>query len=84
LLDNVVNSGGVEQGLELEALLDVFANLFEEPKGLPPSRSHDHVILLKSGSKPICVRPYKYPYFPKEEIEMIVKELLESGVIRLS
>jgi hypothetical protein len=65
LLDNVVNSGGVEQGLELEALLDFFVDLFEEPKGLPPSKSHDHAILLKSGSKPVCVRPYRYPYFQK-------------------
>jgi hypothetical protein len=65
LLDNVVDFGGVEHGPKLEALLDVFANLFEEPKGLPPSMSHDHAILLKSGSKPVCVRPYKYPYFQK-------------------
>jgi hypothetical protein len=46
-------------------LLDAFADVFEEPKGLPPSRSHDHAILLKSGSKPVCVRPYRYLYFQK-------------------
>jgi hypothetical protein len=30
------------------------------------------------------VRPYRYPYFQKEEIEKIVKELLETRVIRPS
>jgi hypothetical protein len=77
LSDNVVNSGGVEQGPEFEALLDAFADLFKEPKGLPPSRSHDHAILLKSGSKPVCVRPYRYPYFSKKKKKRL-KGLLRS------
>jgi hypothetical protein len=53
-------------------------------KGLPPTRSHDHRILLKEDSTPVCVRPYRYPYFQKIEIEKIVRELLQSGVIRPS
>ena len=32
----------------------------------------------------MCERPYKYPYFQKNEIETIVKELLEVGSIRPS
>ena len=32
----------------------------------------------------MCERPYKYPYFQKNEIEKIVKELLEVGYIRPS
>ena len=32
----------------------------------------------------MCERPYKYPYFQKNEIEKIVKELLEVGSIRPS
>jgi hypothetical protein len=50
LLDNVVDTDVVKHGLELKALLGVFAELFDEPNGLPPFRSHDHAILLKSGS----------------------------------
>jgi hypothetical protein len=57
--------------------LDVFA----EPIGLPPSRSHDHAIILKQDAQPVSVRPYQYPYYQKEEI---VRELLESGVIQPS
>ncbi|XP_041009343.1 uncharacterized protein LOC121253391 [Juglans microcarpa x Juglans regia] len=64
--------------------LNQYPDIFATPKGLPPTRSHDHTITLQPGTNPISVRLYQYPYFQKDEIEKIVKELLESGVIRLS
>jgi len=64
--------------------LGEFAYTFAEPTGLPPCRLHDHGIVLKSDAQPMCVRPYRYPYFRNEEIERIVWELLESGVIKPS
>lgn len=33
-------------------------------------------------AKLVFVRPYKYPYFQKDDIEMTVKELLGTRVIR--
>jgi hypothetical protein len=63
--------------------LQSFESIFAEPKGLPPPRSHDHQIVLHDP-QPISVRPYRYPYFQKTEIEKIVKELLVSGVIQPS
>ncbi|KAG6518817.1 hypothetical protein ZIOFF_022298 [Zingiber officinale] len=51
---------------ELEILLSKFSMIFAEPKGLPPSRSHDHRIPLIPGSAPANVRPYRYPYIQKE------------------
>jgi hypothetical protein len=69
---------------DLQSLVVEFAVVFEEPNGLPPQRSHDHKMLLKEGTKPICVRPYRYPYYQKTEIEKIVKDLLQSGVIKHS
>ena len=66
LLDNVEDTGLGEAGSEVEALLKEFSDLFEEPKGLPPSRSHDHAIVLHIGFRPVCVRPYRYPNFQKE------------------
>lgn len=62
-----------------EDLLMEFQGIFEEPKGLPPIRSHDHRILLKNDSKPVCARPYRYHYFQRTEIEKIVRDLLNSG-----
>ncbi|VFQ63349.1 unnamed protein product [Cuscuta campestris] len=46
-----------------------YAGVFQLPSGLPPSRIWDHRIYLQPGTKPINVRPYRYPYFQKGEIE---------------
>ncbi|XP_059456434.1 uncharacterized protein LOC132186472 [Corylus avellana] len=73
----------VEEGLFSDILAE-FKDVFQVPTELPPSRSHDHAINLKEGEKPVSVRPYRYPFFQKEEIEKIVKGLLQSGVIRHS
>jgi hypothetical protein len=67
----------------IQALLHSFKDIFANPVGLPPSRAHDHHILLKS-SQPINVRSYRYPYFQKAEIEKLIREMLHSGVIRQS
>ena len=43
---------------------------------------HDHKIELRGGSKPTYVRPIRYPYYQKVEIERLVDEMLKSGIIR--
>lgn len=68
----------------LRGLLEKFARLFEEPSTLPPHRSHDYKIPLLPGATPVNVRPYRYPYFQKSEIERIIKEMLASRVIQPS
>ena len=68
----------------MQALLEDFAVVFEEPKGLPPCRGHEQQIVLKQGNQPICQRPYRYPFYQKSEIENIVIDLLKSGSIRNS
>jgi hypothetical protein len=65
----------------LEKLLQRYADVFQEPIELPPHRAHGHSILLQVGIQAVSVSPYRYPYYQKEEIERIVKELLASGVI---
>ncbi|GKB92246.1 putative mitochondrial protein [Tanacetum coccineum] len=54
------------------------------PNCLPPKRGHDHKIPLKEGTQPINIRPYRHPPTQKDAIESMVKELLDSGVIRHS
>ena len=66
------------------ALLDEFKSVFATPEGLPPLRDHEHQITLKEGAQAICQRPYRYPYYQKNEIEKIVRELLSAGLIRNS
>ncbi|GKD04533.1 retrotransposon-related protein, partial [Tanacetum coccineum] len=51
---------------------------------VPPIRAFDHKIVLKEGIKLIYSRPYRHPPTQKDAIEVMVKELLESGVIRPS
>jgi hypothetical protein len=68
----------------LADLLQKYAAVFQEPKQLPPPRQHDHSIPLLEGTQPVSARPYRYPFYQKEEIEKIVKELLQAGVIRPS
>ena len=54
------------------------------PKGLPPIRDHDHAIHLIPGSVPPNIRPYRYPYDQKSEIERMIVEMLEAGIIQPS
>jgi hypothetical protein len=68
----------------IQQLLQLFKGVFEESTGMPPARSHDHKIILLEGTQPTCVRPYRYPYYQKEEIERQVRDMLNSGVIRPS
>lgn len=69
---------------EMEAILEASKEIFEEPRGLPPLRSHDHRILLQSGVGPVSVKPYRYPFQQKVEIEKQVEDMLERGIIRPS
>lgn len=75
---------GTNKPQDLEELLTEFTDIFQEPKELPPTRSHDHCIPLKSDSEPTNVRPYRYPHFQKAEIERQVRDMLHSGIIRPS
>jgi hypothetical protein len=69
---------------DLNLILSDFAHVFQEPTTLPPTRSHDHQIPLMSNKSPVNSRPYRYPHYQKNEIEKLVKEFLQSGVIRPS
>jgi hypothetical protein len=69
----------------LQGIIDKHSKVFEDiPKGLPPTPNHDHDIHLIPGSVPHNIRPYIYPYAQKSEIECMVEEMLEAGIIRPS
>ena len=67
---------------DLQKFLGNHSKVFETLKGLPPIRDHDHVIHLIPGSVTPNIRPYRYPYAQKSEIEHMVAEMLEASIIQ--
>jgi len=66
---------------ELALLLHTYHDVFTVPMGLPRSRSNDHCIPLIKRADPVKVRPYRYSHSQKEEIEKIVSDMLQEGII---
>ena len=64
--------------------LDNHSKVFDTPKGHPPIRDHDHAIHLIPGSVPPNTRAYRYPYVQKSEIERMIAEMLEAGMVQPS
>jgi hypothetical protein len=49
--------------LDLQGIIDKHSKVFEDiPKGIPPTRNHDHDIHLIPGIVPPKIKPYRYPY----------------------
>ncbi|XP_071906018.1 uncharacterized protein [Coffea arabica] len=68
----------------LTELLAAYEDIFSDPITLPPSRTHDHKIPLKTEARPFKIAPYRYPHSQKTEIEKQVQEMLTSGIIQKS
>ncbi|XP_026459333.1 uncharacterized protein LOC113359994 [Papaver somniferum] len=73
-----------EYALVVSDLLLRFSDLFTSPTDLPPQKKYDHRIPLLPNSTPVNVRPYRYPYFQKEDIEKIVKELIDTALNKVT
>ena len=56
----------------------------KSPNHCHPVGLFDHRIVLKEGTEPVNVRPYRYAHFQKAKIERQVSEMLSSGLIRPS
>jgi hypothetical protein len=70
---------------DLQAIISKHQLFFSTPQGLPPSLGvHDHSIPLVPGSLPPNICQYRHPFSQKNEIEKMVQELLNVGVIHPS
>jgi hypothetical protein len=68
----------------INGLLHTFADVFTEPIGLPPTQGREHHIVLKLGSSPVAVRPYRYPAAHKDELEQQCAAMIDQGIVRRS
>ncbi|XP_061366070.1 uncharacterized protein LOC133309323 [Gastrolobium bilobum] len=66
---------------ELDKLLLEFDDIFQVPTGLPPQRRQGHSIILKPSGQIPNLRLYRYPHYQKIEIEKIISDMLDSGMI---
>ena len=69
---------------EIFALISKYSSLFQPHTNLPPSRPTDHSITLLPNATPVNAKPYKYPYYQKQEIEDQVAAMLAKGFIQPS
>ena len=79
--EQLESTGPFQHNSDLQELLLNFADVFEEPNGLPPEWEHDYKIELKEGINPISRRPYKYDSTPKDAIEKLINEMLDTSII---
>ncbi|KAF7812841.1 Ty3/gypsy retrotransposon protein [Senna tora] len=54
---------------QIQPIIQHFEGIFTEPNSLPPFRTHTHTIPLLPNSKTPNIRPYRFPYYQKNEIE---------------
>lgn len=67
---------GKDNSGEIEQILEKFAIVFKEPRGLPPSREVDHKIPFKIRVDLVNVRPHRYSRLQKDDIEKKIKDML--------
>jgi hypothetical protein len=70
---------------DLQSILSKHQVVFSTPQGLPPSRGvHDHSIPLVPEILPPNIHLYRQPFSQNNEIEKMVQELLNAGIIHPS
>lgn len=69
---------------EISKILELYSDVFAVPSSLPPKRPCDHKITLLPNSKPVNLRPYRYSFFQKVELEKIIEELISTSTIQPS
>lgn len=63
-------------------VLNEYQDVFAEPQGLQPQRLHNHKIPLKEGSSLMNIWPYHFSVLHKNVIEHMIREMLDSRIIR--
>ncbi|KAK2380216.1 hypothetical protein QL285_035697 [Trifolium repens] len=69
---------------DITHLLNQYSPVFSKPVTLPPHRTQNHHIHLLPNSKPVNIRPYRYPQYQKDVMTTMIREMLADGIIRPS
>lgn len=64
----------------ISSLIKEFIDIFNEPKVLPPVRTHNHHILLLSMAEPVNLIGYHYSHIQKNTIETMVKDMVKQRI----
>jgi hypothetical protein len=68
---------------EIQELIQRYSKLFQElPMKMPPKRNIEHIIEFKPDSTPVNIKPYRYPHHHKIEIERLIQDLLNVGLLQ--
>ncbi|GJS84167.1 putative mitochondrial protein [Tanacetum coccineum] len=68
----------------LHEVIDAHVEMFAVPNKLPSVRTQDHRIPFMPCTQPVNIKPYRHHPVQKDAIEAMVRELLDSGVIKHS
>ena len=71
-------------GPAVQALLQDFPEVQQEPTSLPPKRSHQHAIPLVEGARPVRKSPYRLQPREFQQLKECINAWLEKGWVRPS
>ena len=63
----------------VQALLQEFPDVQQEPSSLPPNRSHQHAIPLINGARPVHKSPYRLQPRELQQLRECIDKWLEKG-----
>ncbi|CAF1928430.1 unnamed protein product, partial [Brassica napus] len=68
---------------EMQQLLQQYINIFRAPTTLPPPQDIEHHIVLKEGSNPVNVWPYRYVHIRRKKSRSRSKQCWNLGSCKL-
>ena len=68
----------------IKRIMESYEAVFQMPNKLPPARNREHAITLQEGASPVNLRPYRHSFSQKNEIEKLIREMLDSQIIQPS
>ena len=62
---------------QISTIIKSYVAIFKQPQSLPPTRQHDHHILILPHTSPVNAKPHGYPHSQKEAMTIIIQDMLQ-------